>query len=89
MNWSKIDFVIPMVILLFLITAMTGRAQEDRYDPTTDPNVQSYLVCIQLSSGGGDNSNLPDAETFDEKGYVQWANGTTKAIVCQDVDKVV
>ncbi len=60
---------------------------QERYDPTTDPSVASYLTCIQLASGGGDNSNVPDVSQFDNVGYVTWADGTTKAILCQDIDK--
>jgi hypothetical protein len=71
--------------LVLLVSA--GPTQADRYDPTTDPAVQSYLVCIQLASGGGDNSNVPDASNFDEVGYVTWSNGLEKAILCQDVEK--
>ena len=72
--------------LLLLLGVAPTRAQE-RYDPTTDPAVQSYLVCIQLASGGGDNSSVPDISKFDDVGYATWANGTTKAILCQEVDK--
>jgi hypothetical protein len=82
--------VIGFFVLLWVaiwLTVTVVKAQSDRYDPTSDPNVQSYMVCVQLASGGGDNSNLPPASAFDEAGYVQWANGTTKAILCQDVDK--
>lgn len=72
--------------LTLLLGAMPAQAR-DRYDPTTDPNVASYLVCIQLSSGGGDNSDVPDVSNFDDAGYVTWSNGLGKFILCQEVDK--
>jgi hypothetical protein len=75
-----------ITVLWALLSTQGARAQE-RYDPITDPNVQAYMVCIQLASGGGDNSNVPDASNFDEVGYVTWSNGLGKAILCQDVEK--
>lgn len=76
------------VIIVMLTLLCTGRVHaQERYDPTADPSVSSYLTCIQLASGGGDNSSVPDVSQFDNVGYVTWADGTTKAILCQDVDK--
>ena len=74
------------VLIWFALNTPGAHAQE-RYDPTTDPNVQSYMVCIQLASGGGDNSSVPDASNFDNVGYVQWSNGLGKFILCQEIDK--
>ena len=72
--------------IVLVLGAVPAQAQE-RYDPTTDPNVQSYMVCIQLASGGGDNSGVPDVSNFDQVGYVTWNNGLGKFILCQEVDK--
>lgn len=83
MRWEK--FVISMMLLV--LCAGKAHAQADRYDPTTDPNVQSYMVCIQLASGGGDNSDVPDVSNFDDVGYVTWNNGLGKFILCQEIDK--
>ena len=79
---------IPLIAAAWsLLLGFAGVRAQEHYDPINDPNVQSYMVCIQLSSGGGDNSSVPDVSAFDEVGYVQWANGTGKAILCQNVDK--
>ena len=89
MGWRDVVGIIEVLAVaiaawLFITTSVRAEA---RYDPTSDPNVRSYMVCIQLASGGGDNSLVPDVSVFDEYGYVLWNDGTGKAILCQNVEK--
>lgn len=85
MNWR--DFVAIGVVLLMGWLFLTRVALAERYDPTTDPEVRSYLVCIQLASGGGDNSEVRDLSEFDQVGYVTWSDGLGKFLLCQEVAK--